>query len=196
MNVRRPIGIALLLSFCAPLVALPALAQDAAMPAGVKGEMMMWIKDAESKLAELSEAMPEAKYGWRPVKGVRTVGEIYMHVATANFGIPSFLGVKPPEGFDPMKHEKSLTKKADITRALKASFAHMEQALMNASDEDMDKPAEFFGMKTTARGAYLLLLSHAHEHLGQSIAYARSNNVTPPWTAREQAAAQQEKEKK
>ena len=28
----------------------------------------------------------------------------------------------------------------------------------------------------------LILLSHSHEHLGQLIAYARSNDVTPPWS--------------
>jgi hypothetical protein len=33
-----------------------------------------------------------------------------------------------------------------------------------------------------------VLVSHSHEHLGQSIAYARANNITPPWTAREQEA--------
>jgi hypothetical protein len=55
--------------------------------------------------------------------------------------------------------------------------------------EQMDTPAEFFGMKTTRRGAYMLLLSHAHEHLGQAIAYARMNKITPPWTSREEAAA-------
>jgi hypothetical protein len=64
----------------------------------------------------------------------------------------------------------------------------MEGALKSMSDADLDKPAEFFGMKTTKRGAFLLLLSHAHEHLGQSIAYARSNKVTPPWSAKQQAA--------
>ena len=72
-------------------------------------------------------------------------------------------------------------------KSLKDSFAHMEGALKSMSDADMDTPAEFFGMKTTKRGAYLLLLSHAHEHLGQSIAYARSNQVTPPWSAEKQA---------
>jgi hypothetical protein len=28
-----------------------------------------------------------------------------------------------------------------------------------------------------------LMVVHAHEHLGQSIAYARANGVVPPWTA-------------
>ena len=120
-----------------------------------------------------------------------------MHVAAANYGVPGFAGVTPPEGFKFENYEKSLTKKADIQKALKESFEHMEKGLMSMSDADMDKPVELFGMKTTARGTYLLLLSHAHEHLGQSIAYARSNNVVPPWTAREQAAeAKKEGEKK
>ena len=34
----------------------------------------------------------------------------------------------------------------------------------------------------------MLFVTHNHEHLGQMIAYARSVGVTPPWTAREQAA--------
>jgi uncharacterized damage-inducible protein DinB len=156
---------------------------------GTKGEVLMWIKDAESKLVELAEATPEGKYNYRPAKGVRTTGEVFMHVAAANFGIPSFAGVKPPDGFDFMSYEKSKTKKADIVAALKSSFTHMENAWSGMSDEDMEKPAEFFGMKTTARGAYLLLLSHCHEHLGQSIAYARGNGIVPPWTARQEAAA-------
>jgi uncharacterized damage-inducible protein DinB len=156
---------------------------------GVKAEILMWIGDANDKLVQLAEAMPEAKYGWSPEKGVRTVGEVFMHVAAANYGVPSFIGVKPPEGFKFQTYEGSLTKKSDIIKALKESFAHVEGALKAASDADLDKPAEFFGLKTTARGAYLLLLSHAHEHLGQSIAYARSNQVTPPWSAKDPADA-------
>ena len=156
---------------------------------GAKGEVLMWIKDAETKLIELAEATPEGKYNYRPAKGVRSTGEVFMHVAGANYGIPTFVGVKPPEGFVFDTYEKSKTKKADIVAELKSSFAHMESAWNGMTDEDMEKPAEFFGMKTTARGAYLLLLSHCHEHLGQSIAYARGNGVVPPWTARQDAAA-------
>lgn len=155
----------------------------------VKDEILMWIQDAESKLIELAEATPENKYAYRPGKGVRSTGEVFMHVATANYGLPSFAGVKPPEGFDFATFEKSKTKKADIVQTLRASFEHMGTALKGMSEEDLEKPAEFFGMKTTSRGAYLLLLSHCHEHLGQSIAYARSNGVVPPWTARMEAEA-------
>jgi uncharacterized damage-inducible protein DinB len=176
----------------AALVPGSVLAHDAAGAsggAGVKNEIWMWIDDANEKLVVLAEAMPEDKYGWSPDKGVRTVGDVFMHVAAANYGLPGFIGVKPPEGFKFETFESSLTKKSDIVRTLKASFAHVEQALKATSDADMDKPAEFFGLKTTVRGAYLLLLSHAHEHLGQAIAYARANKVTPPWSAKEGAEA-------
>ena len=181
--------VVLMLGFAAMALPRATRAEDMAPPSGVKGEMLMWIKDAESKLIDLAEATPEAKYSWKPGKDVRSTGEVFMHVAAANYGLPSFAGVKPPEGFDFMSFEKSKTKKADIVSTLKASFAHMENAFANMSDADMEKPAEFFGMKTTARGTYMLLLSHCHEHLGQSIAYARSNSIVPPWTARQEAAA-------
>lgn len=160
--------------------------------ADTKSDMLQWIKDAESKLIQLSDAMPESKYAWRPGKGVRSVGEVFMHVATANYGIPTAWGAKAPDGFDIRTYEKSLTRKADIQKALKESFASMESNIAALSDADLEKPVKLFGMDMTARGACMLLLSHAHEHLGQSIAYARSNKVTPPWSMEPTAANKKE----
>jgi uncharacterized damage-inducible protein DinB len=171
-----------------PPPAKPGAGAGADAGGGVKDEMLHWIQDAEGKLIELAQAVPEAKYGWSPDKGVRTFGEVFMHVAAANLGIPDFAGVPAPAGFDFGGYEHSLTKKDDIVKALKDSFAHMEAGLMGMTQEQMDTPVNLFGMKTTRRGAYLLVLSHVHEHLGQAIAYARMNKITPPWTAREEAA--------
>jgi uncharacterized damage-inducible protein DinB len=180
----------LLVPLAFALVPLSAGAAEApAVPPGVKADVLMWIQDAEDKLGELAAAMPQAKYSWRPAKDVRSVGDVFMHVVTANYRVPSFVGTKPPEGMDLKTLEKSLTKKADIEQALKDSFAHVKKSLIATPDADLDKPTELFGMKTTVRGAYLMLLSHAHEHLGQSIAYARSNNIAPPWTERRNAKA-------
>jgi uncharacterized damage-inducible protein DinB len=197
MTHRKRSVVGSLLVLLIALSATPARAHEPAPASpGVKAEMTAWIVDAEDKLMQLAATTPEEKYAWRPSKDVRSTGEVFMHVVTANYGIPSFWGVKPPAGFDFMSHEKSLTKKADIEAALKASFAHMKGALAAASDADLDKPTEFFGMKSTVRGGYLLLLSHAHEHLGQSIAYARMNGITPPWTIKQQEAMKAMEEKK
>jgi uncharacterized damage-inducible protein DinB len=172
------------------LPAVSALAQESgtAQAAGVKGEMLFWIHDARDKLIELAGAMPEEKYGWRPAEGVRTTAEVFMHVAGANFGLPFFTGVKPPEGFDFRTFEGSATAKADVTKKLTESFAYVDQVYAAVTDADMDRPVELFGTKTTVRGTYMLILAHCHEHLGQAIAYARSNGVVPPWTARQEAA--------
>ncbi|HET9326150.1 MAG TPA: DinB family protein [Candidatus Eisenbacteria bacterium] len=196
--MSRKLWIAGLMSMALTAGALASVAgaEDMALPAGVKGDMLMWIKDAEDKLVQLAEATPEAKYAWRPGKGVRTQAEVFMHVVTANYGIPAAMGVAPPQGFTGMEYEKSLTKKADIQKALKESFAHMENALVAASDADMEKEIELFGMKMTERRAFMLLVAHSHEHLGQSIAYARSNGIVPPWTAKQQAAMKEATEKK
>ena len=192
--VRKPLLFVLALALCCGVFSVPASRADD-MPAGVKGDMMIWYKDAEQKLTDLSDAMPEGKYSWRPGKGVRSVGEVYMHVVAANYAIPALCGVQPPTGFDPMAYmkdqsafEKSMTKKADIRKALSDSFAHLEKAFMETSDADMDKQVDLMGNKMSERAVYLLLLSHAHEHLGQSIAYARSNGVVPPWTTKQNAA--------
>src|SRR6266850_5695210 len=101
-----------LVCLCAVL-AVPTLARsDDATPApGVKQELLTWISDAEDKLGQLAQAMPESKYSWRPGKGVRSQGEVFLHVAAANYGVPSFWGIKPPDGFDFNSYEKQNVKK-------------------------------------------------------------------------------------
>ena len=50
------------------------------------------------------------------------------------------------------------------------------------SDADLDKKVKFFGNEMTVRQGLLVVLNHEHEHLGQSIAYARMNKIVPPWS--------------
>lgn len=159
---------------------------------GVKGlhrDVLAQVDDAAQKLVELADATPTGRYAWRPSRGVRTTGEVYVHVAAANYALASFLGVKPPEGVDPMALERGVRSKAEITELLRKSFVHARRAVASVPDSELDQEVSFFGQKSTKRGVMLSFVSHAHEHLGQSIAYARSCGVVPPWTAREQAQA-------
>jgi len=173
------------------LSALPSFARadDAPASAKYRGDMATWFKDAEDKLDQLAGAVPERKYTWRPNKDVRSIAEVYLHVAGANYGIPALMGNAAPEGFKLEGYEKSLTTKADIQKALHDSFEHLATAFANTPEADLDKQVDFFGTPMTERSLYVLLLCHAHEHLGQSIAYARTNDIVPPWTAKSQAAA-------
>ena len=56
------------------------------------------------------------------------------------------------------------------------------KAITGLSDNDLQAPVKLFGRDMTKQGALMLLLEDQHEHLGQSIAYARSNGVVPPWS--------------
>ncbi len=182
-------GFAVALSLACAL-SLPAAAQEKkeemkpAAGADLKASVLFQVKMAEDKLVQLAEATPADKFGWRPAEGVRSIGEVYAHVAGANYFLPTFWGAKIPEGVDPRGFEKSGSDKAATIANMKKSFEFMRQAAGSLSAADLNKAIKFFGNDAHAQDALMALASHAHEHLGQAIAYARMNKITPPWSQR------------
>jgi uncharacterized damage-inducible protein DinB len=153
---------------------------------GFRKEFLVQMVDIEKKLLDLADAMPADKYSWRPMEGVRSVSEVYIHIAGANYLFPSMVGFKRPD--DLVKDaEKNVTDKPKVIEYLKKSFDFIRDAVKKTSDDDLDKAAKLFGDETTVRGVFFEAGLHMHEHFGQSIAYARMNKVVPPWTAAEQA---------
>jgi uncharacterized damage-inducible protein DinB len=171
----------------AATVARPALAHDhgEAKPAGgaIKAEVIRQIDDAEKKLLALAEATPAEKFGWRPGEKVRSTGEVFLHVAGANYFLPTLWGVKIPEGVNPREFDKTAGDKAKVIDTLKKSFDYARKTINATSDADLDKTVKIFDHDGSTREVILLIATHAHEHLGQSIAYARMNGITPPWSA-------------
>jgi uncharacterized damage-inducible protein DinB len=150
--------------------------------AGVRGEILRHIDDARDKLIALAEATPAEKYTWRPNDKVRTTGQVFAHVAGGNYFIPTQWGTKVPDGIDMQSFDKEAGDKAKTIDGLKKSFEHVHHVIESASEADLDKPVKLFGKEATLREGYLVLATHAHEHLGQSIAYARSVGIVPPWS--------------
>ena len=136
---------------------------------------------ASKKLTDLAGAMPADMYGWRPAEGIRSVSEVYMHVAGANFELASALGVAMPTDV-PENLEKDVTDKEQVLEILKKSQEHVHEALEMVMNEDLSGEVNAFGRSFTRYQVLMIISGHCHEHLGQSIAYARSNNVTPPWS--------------
>ena len=173
------------------LVALVLAASSATGQTAVTGfraEFYAQQDGVEKELLALAEATPPEKFSWRPAEGVRSVSEVFMHLVGANYLLPSFAGVKAPEGISPGM-EKSVTEKAAVIAEMKKSFEHLLSPIASTKDADLDKPVKYFGRESTVRGLYLTVALHEHEHLGQSIAYARMNGIVPPWTAARQAKA-------
>ena len=69
-----------------------------------------------------------------------------------------------------------------IIRELAQSFEHLQRAMENTTEADLTTSLTLFGRSWTAQNLWILTVTHLHEHLGQSIAYARSNGVVPPWS--------------
>jgi len=176
------------------LVPMAARAQD--MPAGIRGELIASMMDAGGKIQELATAIPDAKYTWKPSKDVRSAGQVFLHVVQANYMMPSFIGVKPTMSMDELtKLDSQTMEPAKVRQMLKESYAWAQKAVTDTPDSELETQTDFFGQKMTKRSVLLVLASHSHEHLGQLIAYARSNNIVPPWTAREQAKKKAEEKK-
>lgn len=176
-------------------LALLALASVAALPAaaqqrGLNGDLHAGIVDVEKKIIALANAIPADKYDWRPGAGVRSVREVFLHVSADNYLIPIFQGAPAPAASGitsdyatAAAYEKRAATKEQVVADLTASFAHVHQAIgSTVNDQNMGEPIKMFGQDFTRRRGALLLLTHLHEHLGQLIAYARINGVTPPWS--------------
>lgn len=144
---------------------------------GFRAEFMANLDEVQEKLMELAESMPADKYSWRPSKDVRSISEVYMHIAGSNYFLATYLGTPSPTTRD---LEKTVTRKEEVLAELRKSFDHLRTVAANT--KDLEKQVKLFNNNTSYRGVMLTILTHLHEHLGQSIAYARMNGVTPPWS--------------
>jgi hypothetical protein len=161
------------------LAGLAALAQNDGP--GVGQGWLPEFNHSSRQILALADATPAEKFSWRPAPGVRSVSEVYMHVVQANVFLLQAAGVKL-EGEAaklPRDAEKSVTQKSDVIRWLNTSFDAVRK---NYPPADPQKTVKFFGNDAKAEGVYLRILVHNHEHMGQSIAYARMNGIVPPWS--------------
>jgi uncharacterized damage-inducible protein DinB len=170
------------------ILAAPALRAQTGPPP-VVADLLQDMKTVHKKLVDLANAMPADKYDWRPGEGVRSVGEVFKHVASDNYLIPALAGAKPPvetgittnyqtaSAFEARKLDK-----AAIVAQLDKSFDWVENQLAGTAQARLRETVNMFGNDTSVRALWVMTTTHMHEHLGQAIAYARMNGVVPPWS--------------
>lgn len=197
----------------APLLALlaitalfvpAALAQEPETPATDAGEsassafvddFLAELDRVRDQVRALAAVVPQKTYTWRPAEGVRSVGEAYLHIAFGNYLLLSVAGYPVPADLEPrlgvdkiQAWDTATTDKEAIAERVSRSFDHVRSTVAAIPAADLEETVEFFGQTPTRRQMLLLILGHVHEHLGQSIAYARMNGVVPPWSAAQQEA--------
>ena len=180
-------------SIAIPIVAVlvaAALPLTAQTRNGLMGDLLKDVDDVHSKIVGLAKAMPADAHSWRPMPGVRSAEEVFKHVAADNYFLPAAMGIAPPaesgiNGKDyktTLAFEKRAMSRDQVLAELDKSFAFLKASMNGMSDAQLDATLDVFGQKATNRGLWISTVTHLHEHLGQLIAYARSNRVTPPWS--------------
>jgi uncharacterized damage-inducible protein DinB len=188
--IRFTLPLAILLSACT--------AQDASPPSetvasaggagSVANDLLADLGTVETKIVDLAMAIPENKYSWQP-DSARSVRQVFLHVAADNYLMPAMLGFTP----DPATgitsdyataaaFEARNLPKDSVVAELRKSFAFVKQSLQGTTATAMSGPVTMFGRPFTGQSAWILAVTHVHEHLGQLIAYARTNGVKPPWS--------------
>ena len=183
MQIRRIFPVLALL-FAAPAAA----AQNAAAPGLIKNASAS-VAELGKKMIDLANAIPADKFDWRPAEGVRSFNEVFLHVAADNywfgvhFGVPApaSTGVAAPYATAQAYEQRKLGREAVLTE-LKNSFEYFEKVVREMPESKLAQKLPQFGPEATLQGMLVSALTHAHEHLGQSIAYARMNGVVPPWS--------------
>src|SRR5689334_3210701 len=132
----------------------------------------------QKKFVDLANAFPADKYAWRPGPGVRSVGEVFKHVASEYYlYTPMSYGATPstviPRQQGAMKTFESVSTKEDVLKHLNEGFAYMKQQIAGLDPSAITGKKKLFGADRTIVETSFIMSGDLHEHLGQLIAYAR-----------------------
>lgn len=172
----------LALTFCAAALH----AADAPTAAKVFGAQLAGV---EREFVPLVEAMPADKFTFAPkdgaFTGVRTFANQSKHVAFVMYQISAaLLGEKNPSaGGKDENGPDNIQGKEAVLKYVKDSFAYAQKAVATLTNENlMQETTDPFDAKgKRARlGSAVVLISHAFDHYGQMVEYARLNNIIPP----------------
>lgn len=174
MRTIRIGSVACTLAMVAAVSVAPSHAQPA--PQTPQAALTNEAGTLSDKFSGLARAMA-GKYDWKPGEGVRSVGDVFNLIVRENGILAGTLtGAGGGQGGAP------ITDPEKMQAALKTSYANLQKTIEGLSDSDLKAPVKLFGREMTKESAIRFLFGDQHEHLGQSIAYARMNGVVPPWS--------------
>jgi len=169
-------------------VSTPARAQDVMTKesaAALKAAFIADLGQMHDKFLGLAQAFPQDKYTWRPMEGVRSVADVLMLAAFEGYSfIPSSFGGKPADlgSREEAAKLRTLTDKAQVIEQLNKGFAHAKKELEALDPATLTGKRKVMGQDRGAAEIALFVGGDLHEHLGQLIAYARTNHIVPPWS--------------
>jgi uncharacterized damage-inducible protein DinB len=159
-----------------------ALAQAAAAQGTASTAMTESLKGpygtVQGYVTRAADQVPEALYAYKPTPDVRSLGQLFVHVADANqMFCSAVLGQPAPGG----SAEKTATAKAAIQKALAESFVVCDRAFASVNDATGAAALTILnGLQSTKLGVLSLTTAHQFEHYGNIVTYMRLNKMVPP----------------
>jgi len=125
-----------------------------------------------------AEKVPEELYSFRATPDVRSMAELFGHVADAMFSMCSTAaGTKPPR----TGIEKAVTAKPALVAALKDGIGYCNgvyDAMTDAKGSTETVP--FYFGPTPRLSVLYFVVTHTYEHYGNLVTYMRLKNIVPP----------------
>ena len=167
----------------APAMAQDVMSKEAA--AAVKASFLADMETMRGKFVGLAQVFPAEKYTWRPMDGVRSVSEVLMLLAFEGYRfVPGSFGGKPADlgTAEAMNKLRTLSDKAAVMDHLNKGFAYAKASLESVDPATLTAKRKVMGNEMSVADVALVVGGDMHEHLGQLIAYARMNQIVPPWS--------------
>jgi len=95
---------------------------------------------------------------------------------------PASTGIKADNYKTVQDYETRKADRATIIADLEKSFTHFKEAMGKVTPDQLGGTVNAFGMKFGGQQYWIMTTTHLSEHLGQLIAYARANDIVPPWS--------------
>jgi hypothetical protein len=121
-----------------------------------------------------ADVMPAEKYGFRLTEGQMTFAQWLVHATQRNYSDCAIL--KSESVSEAERKAASLKEKAEVSKALKDSFAYCAEALKIMDDQKAISSAQ-------VSNAFLHLIVHNNEIYGNVVGYLRVSGIVPPSTA-------------
>jgi uncharacterized damage-inducible protein DinB len=128
-------------------------------------------------VARSAEKIPDSLYTFRATPEVRSIAQLFGHIADAYFAMCSTAaGTPPPQsGF-----EKSATTKPALVKALADGVAYCQGVMQGMTDAKGTEAVPFYFGPTPRLGVLYFVTTHTYEHYGNLVTYMRLNKIVPP----------------
>lgn len=153
------------------------------MSTSVVADFLDEVRQSRAYTLECALAMPEDKYGFRPVPETRTFGQQMVHIAESFPGLYELFieGKTAPTHTFSEAGREPVASKVEVVRRLKEGFGYVERAALRLKSSSLEVVIlGAGGREMTKRRALRFLLDHTTHHRGQSVIYLRMNGIRPP----------------